>query len=93
MQHCPFHLLTGLDCPMCGGQRMVWALLCGNASEAFRYNPMLFCLLIVLAGLGIVALVSKRARMRMGVLRSDKALVFYLVVLLLWGIGRNIYGI
>jgi hypothetical protein len=35
---CAFKLLTGLDCPGCGGTRMVWYLLHGNVLEAARYH-------------------------------------------------------
>ena len=36
---CPFHWLTGLNCPLCGGQRMVVELLHGHVTEAFWLNP------------------------------------------------------
>lgn len=35
---------TGLYCPGCGGQRMVFSLLHGDFSAAFQRNPFLFCL-------------------------------------------------
>ncbi len=36
---CPFKYLTGLDCPGCGFQRSVLALLQGNISESFSLYP------------------------------------------------------
>ena len=39
---------TGLYCPGCGGQRMVFALLRGDFPTAFQRNPFLFCLLPLL---------------------------------------------
>lgn len=38
---CPFHMLTGLDCPGCGSQRAIHSILTGHIAEAFRYNALL----------------------------------------------------
>ncbi len=38
---CPFHKLTGLDCPGCGSQRAIHCLLNGNLIKAMDYNLML----------------------------------------------------
>lgn len=38
---CPFHLLTGLDCPACGIQRAFHSFLHGEFDEAIRYNYFL----------------------------------------------------
>jgi hypothetical protein len=42
---CLFRQFTGLDCPGCGGTRMVWYLLHGNLPEAARHH--LVALLLV----------------------------------------------
>ncbi|WP_379094123.1 DUF2752 domain-containing protein [Pedobacter sp. UC225_65] len=36
---CPFKYLTHLDCPGCGFQRAVLALLQGNLTESFHLYP------------------------------------------------------
>jgi len=38
---CPFHKYTGLDCPGCGSQRAVHALLHGDVPAALDYNLLL----------------------------------------------------
>ena len=38
---CPFHSLTGLDCPGCGSQRAFFFLLHGNIADAMRKNLLL----------------------------------------------------
>jgi Protein of unknown function (DUF2752) len=44
MPQCPTKLLTGLDCPMCGGLRMVRALVTGHWSAAVHDNVVLLVL-------------------------------------------------
>lgn len=51
---CPFKMLTGLDCPACGGLRMTHDLLTGNVGAAVVDNvfllvglPVLFTWLVV----------------------------------------------
>jgi hypothetical protein len=46
---CAFKLLTGLDCPGCGGTRMVWFLLHGNLGQAARHHLVAFIAVPVLA--------------------------------------------
>lgn len=38
---CPFHKYVGLDCPGCGSQRAVHALLHGDLLSALNYNILL----------------------------------------------------
>ena len=45
---CPFHALTGLNCPGCGVSRMLLSLLRLDFAAAFRYNAVLFCMLPLL---------------------------------------------
>jgi hypothetical protein len=51
---CLFRSLTGLDCPGCGGTRMVWYLLHGNLPEAARHHVVAL-LLVPLALYGYLA--------------------------------------
>jgi hypothetical protein len=45
MPQCPTKWLTGLDCPFCGGLRMVRSLLTGHFSAAVHDNVVLLTLL------------------------------------------------
>ena len=45
---CLFHMLTGLDCPGCGGLRAAHRLLHGDVAGAFAFNPLLVLLAPVL---------------------------------------------
>jgi len=56
---CLFHSLTGLHCAGCGGLRAAHALLHGNITESFAYNPLL---IIAAPSFLVVALAIKWAR-------------------------------
>jgi hypothetical protein len=42
---CPFKKLTGIDCPGCGFQRSIIALLQGDVMQSFTYYPATLLLL------------------------------------------------
>lgn len=48
--HGPLHYLGIMD-PLCGGTRATYLLLAGDPAAAARYNPIVFPLAAVLAGL------------------------------------------
>ncbi|RYU86148.1 DUF2752 domain-containing protein [Mucilaginibacter terrigena] len=54
---CPFKQLTGLDCPGCGLQRSVIALLHGDIYQSFKYHPatilLIFCVAASISGKNI----------------------------------------
>jgi len=50
---CLFRMLTGWQCPFCGGTRMGAALLHGDIGTAFRYNPLVLVGLMALAVVGL----------------------------------------
>jgi hypothetical protein len=43
---CPFKKLTGIDCPGCGFQRSIIALIKGNFGESFHLYPATVPLLV-----------------------------------------------
>lgn len=44
---CPFKYFTGVDCPGCGFQRAVVALLKGNIAQSFSFYPAAIPLLLI----------------------------------------------
>ena len=46
---CPFKYFTGIDCPGCGFQRSVLALLQGNLLDSFKLYPPTIPLLLAFA--------------------------------------------
>ena len=56
---CPWEKNLNIDCAGCGATRMVKSLFVLDFYQAFRFNPLLFCLLIVLILYGIYILICK----------------------------------
>lgn len=48
---CPFAIITGVACPLCGGTRAAAALVQGNLTAAWEMHPIIF----VVAPLGVLA--------------------------------------
>lgn len=95
MPKCIFKLLTGLDCPGCGFQRAVHALLHGHFLQALRYN-----LFFAVAIPYLLALLTAHTILPQG--RRDKALNIlegriacwvYVITFTAWFIIRNILHI
>ncbi|MEV8532179.1 DUF2752 domain-containing protein [Streptomyces sp. NPDC051211] len=90
---CPWRLLTGLDCPACGGTRMAYSLLHGDLAAAARANLLLLATLpLVLLGYGrwlTVATVRGR-RYRLPLRRRGIAAI--LTIAAIWTVARNIWA-
>lgn len=97
---CPFKLLTGWDCPSCGGQRAAHALLHGHVGEAITVNPFFLLGFPVLLFVIAVHLRLHRRSVREGhgltasdllLIRIRKiAVIIYLIAYLAWFVIRNI---
>jgi len=89
---CIFHSLTNLDCPGCGSQRAIHALLNGHMVEAADFNLLVVLFLPLLVYSAIVAIANAFFN------RAWKQNIFYsvaftkivFVVVLLFWILRNI---
>lgn len=60
---CPTKALFGIDCPGCGGMRMLYSLLHGNIRAALHYNA-LSLVVVLLFGWSVVAWTIGRLRGR-----------------------------
>lgn len=96
---CPFHMLTGLDCPGCGSQRAIHSMLNGDFEAALRYNALLVLAIPYLALYALTAVlprIFRNARLkavccRVGLLLfHGKAVWVVLAVVLVFWAGRNI---
>jgi hypothetical protein len=89
---CPTKLLTGLDCPACGGLRMVRALITGHWSAAVHANLFLLVLtpvvLVVWARWLVSGLTGGTFQPRL----SKHTAYVLLAVALVWMVVRNLPG-
>ena len=84
---CPFKLLTGWNCPACGGLRMTHDLLHGDVSAAVTDNVFLLIGLPLLAGWALWR--SRRGRPAL----TPIALAVIVLAALTWTVVRNIPGV
>lgn len=88
---CPFHLLTGFNCPGCGTTRMLESLVSGEVAGAFFLNPFIF-LLMAAAVVFLIWFFFRTFSKSWHPLRIDWKSPFWLVLLiafLLFGVVRN----
>lgn len=90
MPHCMFRMLTGYDCPGCGAQRCMHALLHGQVAKAWSYNPAMFVLMPLLAAYGAIELGGWRNRCLERWLYSRAMIYILATAIVLWWILRNV---
>lgn len=91
---CPFHAVTGLWCPFCGGLRCVAALVRGDLPAALSSNVVVVGLLplVVLGWLRVVG-AAARGQASPGLRVGDRAWLVLLGVLSVFTVWRNLPGL
>ena len=90
---CPFHALTGWECPGCGSLRAAHQLLHGNWAAAWRLNPLTVSLLPAGFWLGLREAVWQVTGIKWpGLVTRPFFGWALLVILVLFGIVRNLQG-
>ncbi len=91
---CPFHWLTGLNCPGCGNSRALYALTHLHFAEALRYN---YLMPFEAAFALYAAVCTTENYLRTGVykltIRHEWIGLVFVVILMVWWIVRNILGV
>lgn len=92
---CPFHELTSLYCPGCGITRMFTSILGLDFYSAFRYNSLVFILLIVTILFNIIKFISLKLNKENFFTKKidNKIWIFILIIVLIYGVLRNIFPI
>ena len=86
---CPFRAIFKIWCPGCGGTRMVFSILDCDFYQAFRYNPLLFILLllgIIFVIVELIYYIKKKSLIKIPV----KVWIGLLIVVLIYMVLRNI---
>ncbi len=88
---CWLHKFTGLDCPGCGSLRALHQLTHGHLVTAFRFNPLLVLLLPVAVWMAVCELTWQATGKKLpGITMRPWSWWLLLVVIILFGIGRNL---
>lgn len=89
---CPSKLLFGIDCPGCGGMRMVYSLLHGDLHAAVQYNAVALVVLPLIAWSWVswtrTRLTGRRPARNWQTWRWSPMVV--LTVVVGWGVIRNL---
>jgi hypothetical protein len=87
---CMFHKLTGLNCPGCGATRAAYQLLHGHLFIALRDNALFLLALAVLGARWLWWAVRRVRRQPATLALPPKALWWFLVLTLVFGVLRNL---
>ena len=92
MPRCIWKAATGTDCPGCGSQRMVHALMHGDLRSAWNANAYGLCMIpVVLFLLWLEFARARCPRLYAGVHRPG-VIVLLAVSVIAWWIFRNIFN-
>ncbi len=87
---CPFLQLTGLECPGCGSQRVLYDLLHGDVRSAFSHNALLVVsiplIVLLLLGNAVLSVSPKLYNL----LNKDRLIRGYLMIVIVWWVLRNL---
>jgi hypothetical protein len=83
---CPFRLLTGWNCPACGGLRMIHDVLHGDLAAAIADNALLLVAIPLLAGWALLR--HRRGKSPL----TFSAAAATASTLLAWTVVRNLPG-
>ena len=89
MPKCLFHTLTGLECPGCGSQRAIHALLNGDIAAAWGFNPLVLLFIPILLPMALSAPLKRRCPRFYGIMNSPFMILLCGAVIVAWFIIRN----
>lgn len=88
---CIFYQMTGLECPACGSQRAVHAILHGNILEGLKTNP--FIIISIPYAIGLISILIFKTpfttRLRAKLLHPI-VVYAYCIIFVAWWIIRNL---
>lgn len=86
---CLFYEITGYYCPGCGITRLLFSFLKLDFYQAFRYNPLIFILIIITGIYWLVKFILKKF-MNISIEIPNYVYYILLVIVIIFGILRNI---
>lgn len=88
---CPIKTITGYYCPGCGITRLLFSLIKLDFYQAFRYNPLVF-ILIILTIIYFILKIFLKMIWKKDLIISQWIYYILIVILIFYGILRNIPG-
>lgn len=87
---CPIYKISGYYCPGCGMTRLLFSIMKLDIYQAFRYNTLVFILII----LGIIYLIVKKILKKFNIYITIPNYILYMliVIIIIYGVLRNIPG-
>ena len=89
---CPWKKNFNIECAGCGLTRMFISLYKLDIYQAFRYNPLMFCLLVIFIIYGLYILICKIIHKKYYKIK-EREMWIILVLVILFMILRNIPGL
>ena len=86
---CLCYEITGYYCPGCGITRLLFSLLKLDFYQAFRYNPLIFILIIITGIYWLVKFILKKF-MNISIEIPNYVYYILLIIVIIFGILRNI---
>lgn len=87
---CPFYVMTGWQCPGCGVQRAMHALLHGDVVAAWHFNAAVFLLFPVIVVLLSAEFLKEKHPQFYWIVNSRNVLYGIAVTAVLWWVLRNL---
>ncbi|MBR5898274.1 MAG: DUF2752 domain-containing protein [Muribaculaceae bacterium] len=88
---CPFLSLTGLECPGCGSQRALHALLHGDIVAVWHLNAALFVFVPLLIALFVAELLGPQRAPRLYTALNSRYVIWGTAVfIIVWWVVRNV---
>lgn len=89
MPKCPVYLLTGFECPGCGSQRAIHALIHGNLGQAFRENAFLIILMPFIALIAFAEISREKYPRLYRSISHPFVIISLLIAVCVWTFLRN----
>ncbi len=90
---CVFKTVTGYDCPGCGTQRALHALLHGNIVEAWHFNRALIVSIPLIITYTYAELNRTTKVKFYNTVNSQWMIALVFTAIMLWWILRNVFGV
>lgn len=87
---CTFKALTGYDCPGCGAQRALHALLHGQPAQAWRFNPFIFFAVPIAAAYIVIEALRRRHPRLHAAVTDYRVTICIVITIVAYWIGRNL---